>query len=192
MVLLSIASEALAALWANRLRSFLTLLGMIMGVTSVITIVSTVEGMQTSIEDALSTLGPNTFIVTRFGVGLSMTEYLERLRRKKLTRSLVPAASLLRLRGDPCPSNLPTRLRGSAVRWTCYLWGAEPVSNHTELVAQVMCPSTHLCGLKSHVSRAEWATLVGPSTSFVLTGSGPSQLVLRNRCASNRTCRLRM
>ena len=89
MVLISLFSEAVAALWANRLRSFLTLLGMVMGVTSVITIVSTVEGMQKNIEDAVGTLGPKTFMVTRFGVGLSMTEYLERLRRKKLTRSLL-------------------------------------------------------------------------------------------------------
>jgi len=89
MILLSLVREALAALWANRLRSFLTLLGVVMGVTSVITIVSTVEGVQNNIEDALASLGPKTFIVTRFGVGMSMTEYLERLRRKKLTRGLI-------------------------------------------------------------------------------------------------------
>jgi len=89
MVFVSLIREALAALWANRLRSFLTLLGVVMGVTSVITIVSTVEGVQTNIEDALASLGPKTFIVTRFGVGMSMTEYLERLRRKKLTRGLI-------------------------------------------------------------------------------------------------------
>ena len=75
MVLIALIKEAFAALWANRLRSFLTLLGMVMGVTSVITIVSTVEGMQNNIEDALASLGPKTFIVTRFGVGLSMTAY---------------------------------------------------------------------------------------------------------------------
>jgi len=89
MVLLTLVSEAAAALWANRLRSFLTLVGMVMGVTSVITIVSTVEGMQNDIEEAVATMGPKTFMVTRFGVGISMTEYLERLRRKKLTRGLI-------------------------------------------------------------------------------------------------------
>jgi putative ABC transport system permease protein len=89
MVLISLIHEAFAALWANRLRSFLTLLGMVMGVTSVITIVSTVEGMQNNIEDALASLGPKTFIVTRFGVGLSMSEFLERMRRRKLTRALI-------------------------------------------------------------------------------------------------------
>lgn len=91
MIFLFILKESFAALWANKLRSFLTLLGMVMGVTSVIAIVSTVEGMQGSIEDTLSTMGPNTFMVTRFGVGLTMEQYLERLKRKKLTRNLIPA-----------------------------------------------------------------------------------------------------
>jgi putative ABC transport system permease protein len=90
MVLISLLKEALSALWANRLRSSLTVIGMIMGVTSVIAIVSTVEGMQGNIERVFESLGQNTFMVTRFGFGLSMQEYLERLRRKKLTRGLIP------------------------------------------------------------------------------------------------------
>ena len=90
MIYLSLLSESVKALWLNKLRSFLTLLGMVMGVTAVITIVSTVEGMQQNLEDVFSTMGPNTVIVTRFGVGLSMNEYLERRRRKKLTRGLIP------------------------------------------------------------------------------------------------------
>ena len=90
MLYLTLLSESVKALWSNKLRSFLTLLGMVMGVTAVITIVSTVEGMQQNLEDVFSTMGPNTVIVTRFGVGRSMNEYLERRRRKKLTRGLIP------------------------------------------------------------------------------------------------------
>ena len=90
MLYLTLLSESVKALWSNKLRSFMTLLGMVMGVTAVITIVSTVEGMQQNLEDVFSTMGPNTVIVTRFGVGLSMNEYLERRRRKKLTRGLIP------------------------------------------------------------------------------------------------------
>ena len=90
MLYLTLLSESVKALWSNKLCSFLTLLGMVMGVTAVITIVSTVEGMQQNLEDVFSTMGPNTVIVTRFGVGLSMNEYLERRRRKKLTRGLIP------------------------------------------------------------------------------------------------------
>jgi putative ABC transport system permease protein len=89
MVLFTLIREAAAALWANRLRSFLTILGMVVGVTSVIAIVSTVEGMQASIEDVFQSMGPNTFTATRFGFALSWSDYLERRQRKKLTRGLI-------------------------------------------------------------------------------------------------------
>jgi putative ABC transport system permease protein len=89
MIILSLLREAGSALWGNKLRSFLTVLGMMMGVTSVITIVSTVEGLQSDMENTLNTMGTNTFTVTRFGIGLSWADYLERLKRKKLVRGLV-------------------------------------------------------------------------------------------------------
>jgi len=89
MIFISLLKEAVGALWANRLRSFLTILGMVMGVTSVIAIVSVVEGMQADIERSLNTMGPTTFTATRFGMVMSWAEYLERMRRKKLTRGLI-------------------------------------------------------------------------------------------------------
>lgn len=91
MIILSLIREALAALFANALRSSLTVLGMVLGITSVITIVSTVEGMQKSIEDTFSQMGANTFMVSRFGFNMTMDEYLERRRRKTLTRELIPS-----------------------------------------------------------------------------------------------------
>jgi putative ABC transport system permease protein len=90
MVILILIREAFAALWANRLRSFLIVIGMVMGVASVTTIVSAVEGMQADMERALMSLGPKSFIVTRFGMTMNWAEYLERSRRRKLTRGLIP------------------------------------------------------------------------------------------------------
>lgn len=90
MVLISLIKESFAALWANRLRSSLIVVGMIMGVASVTTIVSAVEGMQADMRNALMSLGPKTFMVTRFGFAMNWAQYLERARRKKLTRSLIP------------------------------------------------------------------------------------------------------
>ena len=89
MVVFSLLKEAAGALWANRLRSGLTIVGMIMGVASVIAIVSAVEGMQAEIENTLMKFGPNSFMVGRFGMTMSAAEYLERLKRKKLTRELI-------------------------------------------------------------------------------------------------------
>ena len=90
MILTALLKEPAAALWANRLRSFLTVLGMVMGVTSVIVIVAAVEGMQYGIESAFHSMGSNVFIATRFGLVMSYADYAERMKRKKLTRGLIP------------------------------------------------------------------------------------------------------
>ena len=85
MIVLSLAKIAVAALWANRLRSGLTLLGVIIGVTSVMTIISALEGMMGAIEDDLAVLGPTTFIVTKAGgVITSHEQWLEMMKRKPL------------------------------------------------------------------------------------------------------------
>ncbi len=90
LVVVSLVRESAAALWTNKLRSFLTILGMIMGVSSVITIVSTVEGLQSSMERTFDSMGPKAFMVTRFGFALTWSDYLERMKRKKLTVDLIP------------------------------------------------------------------------------------------------------
>ncbi|HWO57734.1 MAG TPA: ABC transporter permease [bacterium] len=89
MILLSLIKEAFSALWVNRLRSVLTIVGMVMGVTSVIAIVSTVEGMQKNMVQTFESMGPNTFMVSRIGFAVDMKQYLERLKRKKLNRHLI-------------------------------------------------------------------------------------------------------
>ena len=97
MVFISLIKESLAALWSNRLRSGLTILGMIMGVTSVTTIVSTVEGMQKNLVQVFDSMGPNTFMVSRIGFVTDMRDYLLRLKRKKLNRGLIQPIK------DACP-----------------------------------------------------------------------------------------
>ncbi len=81
--------EALVAVWSNKLRSGLTILGMVMGITSVIAIVSTVEGMQGNMESVFATMGENSFQVTRFGIITSWEEYEKKRRRKIITRDLI-------------------------------------------------------------------------------------------------------
>lgn len=76
---------ALAALWANRLRSILTLLGVIIGVASVITIISAIQGLMGSIENSVNAMGPATFVVTKFGIVTSRDQFIEMLKRKDLT-----------------------------------------------------------------------------------------------------------
>ncbi len=89
MIGLALLREAMSAVWGNKLRSGLTVLGMVMGITSVIAIVSAVEGMQSNMENVLATMGENSFQVTRFGIITSYSEYEEKSRRKIITRKLI-------------------------------------------------------------------------------------------------------
>ena len=89
MITFAIMREALSAVWGNKLRSGLTVLGMVMGITSVIAIVSTVEGMQRNMEDVFSNMGQNTFMVTQFGLTTSWSEREKKRRRKIITRELI-------------------------------------------------------------------------------------------------------
>ena len=77
---------ALEALRAHKLRSFLTLLGIIIAVTTLIGVVSIVEGMNTYVAERVANLGSNTFYVNRFGLITNLKDFLEaRRRNKKLT-----------------------------------------------------------------------------------------------------------
>ncbi len=57
---------ALAAIRANKLRSILTLLGIVVGVFSIIAVTTAMQVMQNSIESNLNSLGSDVFEVTKF------------------------------------------------------------------------------------------------------------------------------
>jgi putative ABC transport system permease protein len=60
---------ALASIWANKLRSLLTLLGNIVAVSSIITVVSLIQGMNGAVSNAIvSDLGADAFTVQRVGI----------------------------------------------------------------------------------------------------------------------------
>jgi len=63
---LEAAAIALQAIWANKLRSLLTVLGNIVAVTSIIAVVSLVQGLNAAAKDAIqSQIGADTFQVSR-------------------------------------------------------------------------------------------------------------------------------
>src|SRR5215204_3167858 len=57
---------ALAAIWAHKLRSFLTLLGMIIGVAAFMVVFSVLQGFNSYIDEKIAGIGSNTFTVQRF------------------------------------------------------------------------------------------------------------------------------
>jgi len=58
---------ALAAITAHKLRSFLTLLGMIIGVTAFMVVLSLLQGFNVYIDEKIAGIGSNSFTISRFG-----------------------------------------------------------------------------------------------------------------------------
>ncbi len=75
----------LAALWSHKLRTVLTVIGVVIGVASVIAIISTLDGMMLRITSIFDEMGASTVAVTRFGIITSHEEWLKALKRKKIT-----------------------------------------------------------------------------------------------------------
>jgi putative ABC transport system permease protein len=75
---------AVAALAAHKLRSFLTLLGVIIGVMTVISVVSIIAGLNAYIAEKVFTLSPDVYIVTQFGIITSREQFLVAVKRKKI------------------------------------------------------------------------------------------------------------
>jgi putative ABC transport system permease protein len=57
---------ALDAIWAHKLRSMLTLLGMIIGVTAVVLVVSLIQGFNRYVDEKIAGIGAKSFSVRRF------------------------------------------------------------------------------------------------------------------------------
>ncbi len=81
METIRIAATALAR---HKMRSFLTLLGVIIGVMTIVAVVSIISGLNNYVGEKIFTLNPDVFIVTQFGIITSREEFLEALKRKKV------------------------------------------------------------------------------------------------------------
>lgn len=79
---------SVSSLWANKMRTFLTLLGIIIGVLTIIAVVSIIQGLNDYVYERMSFYGANDFSVSKFSfIGTSLQEYREQLKRKDLTLS---------------------------------------------------------------------------------------------------------
>ena len=79
-LILEMTRVALSAIWANKLRSFLTILGNVVAITSIITLVSLIQGITDEVRTViLSEIGADAFRVARRGIVMSEDD-LERTR----------------------------------------------------------------------------------------------------------------
>lgn len=82
MSITTLIKIALKALFRNRMRTFLSVLGIVIGVAAVITMVAMGEGSKKSIKDQMTSMGTNAIIIMpnrdrRGGVQMESTESLE-------------------------------------------------------------------------------------------------------------------
>jgi len=67
---------ALRAIWGSKLRSFMSVLGNIVAVTSIIAVVSLIQGLNATVTDAIvSDVGADSFVVDRFGMTRSEEDF---------------------------------------------------------------------------------------------------------------------
>ncbi len=78
---------AVLSLRANKLRTFLTLLGVIVGVTSVIAVITIISGLDTTVSNAFSSQGSTVFSVAKRPLVITSREDMIKYnRRKDVTR----------------------------------------------------------------------------------------------------------
>ncbi len=67
---------ALRAIWGSKLRSFMSVLGNIVAVTSIIAVVSLIQGLNAKVTEAIvSDVGADTFTVDRYGITRSEEDF---------------------------------------------------------------------------------------------------------------------
>jgi putative ABC transport system permease protein len=89
---------ALGTFLGNPLRSLLTLLGIVIGVTTVITMMALIEGLRIKVNNDLSQLGANTFQVSKWPSGFGRVNWQKMAKRKDLTLEDLRAIQ------ESCPS----------------------------------------------------------------------------------------
>ena len=113
------ARIALSALRANKLRSFLTLLGTIVGVTAVIALISLIQGANKYVSEKLVSQGANVFWVDKFGFILDEDKFREALKRKDLELADAEAVA--------SAAKLPAAVRAKKERNADVRFGSERV-----------------------------------------------------------------
>ena len=95
----------------NKMRSALTVLGVVIGITSIVGMTAMIRGFDQSLRDMIRAIGPNTIFVQRFGVTsfASGAEFRDLLKRPNLT---ISDARALEEQADDDPARRHRARRG--------------------------------------------------------------------------------
>ena len=110
MIIFEILRLAFSSLWANKLRSSLTIFGMSIGVFSIIGVMTFIAGAKAQLDSGLSRLGANSFQIQRFPAINFSNPWLRYGNRPEIK---LPAAQRFReMMGDSAKVNLQIRRGG--------------------------------------------------------------------------------
>jgi len=98
MTVIDLAGVSATALLKHKLRSALTLLGIVIGIISVSSITSVVRGIDRYMSSILGSMGSEGFAVSRFGMVTSEEDFLKALKRKEIRPDVIDVIR------EQCPS----------------------------------------------------------------------------------------
>jgi putative ABC transport system permease protein len=76
---------AFDTLSSHKLRTFLTLLGVILAVTTLVAVMSVITGLNSYVADKIANLGANAFVIDRFGIITNFDDFIKAQKRPLLT-----------------------------------------------------------------------------------------------------------
>jgi putative ABC transport system permease protein len=126
---------ALESIGAHKLRSFLTLLGIIIGVTTVVGVASVISGLNAFVQEKVIRLAPDVFVVTKFGIIRSREEFLDALKRPDFTPRDFERMQLVLSRVESIGADVTTQ---SAVKFSDRRLGRVPVHGCTANYAELL------------------------------------------------------
>jgi putative ABC transport system permease protein len=84
MPFVELLREAHRAIRAHAMRSALTLLGIVIGVSTLVGVVSVINGLNIYVRDVVFQLSPDVFVLTKFGIIRSREEFLDAFKRRDI------------------------------------------------------------------------------------------------------------
>ncbi len=76
-------TQAMTTLWSHKFRSFLTVLGVVIGTATVIGVASLAKGLESGMKEQIEQFGSNVAFVSRFGAGPRHSDFTEEERKRK-------------------------------------------------------------------------------------------------------------
>ena len=162
---------ALSAIWANKLRSFLTILGNVVAVSSIITLVSLIQGITEEVESViLSEVGADAFLVDRRGI-MRSEEDLERTRNNP--RITLADAEAIRRFASGVTAVMAEGRRSGEVRYRQHVLESVQIQGVTEQFTRFSTFNAEIGRLMSpaEVRRKRNVAVLGSDTADRLFGA---------------------